>query len=282
MVNDTQVMRARLRARRASGGEVELLLLGRGPGPIEALLRPGRRLREGECLQVGEIGEIQLGERLEGGSWRVEVRPSPEALMAAVGEIPLPPYLRREAEAEDAIRYQTVYARVPGAVAAPTAGLHLSGSLLQRLVSKGIERASITLHVGPGTFQPVRPEQIQQGVLHPEWYSVPEATVEAVKKCRERGGRVVAVGTTVARTLESATRGGRVPQAGDGVTRLFVREGHSFRCMDGLLTNFHLPGTSLLMLVCAFGGKARVLEAYREAIRRDYRFYSYGDAMLLL
>ncbi len=282
VVNDTRVLKARLRARRASGGRVEVLLLGRGPGPVEALLRPGRRLKEGERLQVGEGGEIRLCERLEGGSWRVEARPSPEALMGSAGEIPLPPYLGRDPEAEDEFRYQTVYAQVPGAVAAPTAGLHLSEALLQQMKDRGIERASITLHVGPGTFQPVRPEQLRAGELHAEWFSVPPVTVEAVRKCRERGRRVIAVGTTVARTLESATLQGRVPEAGDGVTRLFLREGHLFRCMDGLLTNFHLPGTSLLMLVCAFGGKERVLEAYREAIRRNYRFYSYGDAMLLL
>jgi len=284
VVNDTRVLQARLSARRSSGGKVEVLLLGPGPGPVEAFVKPGRRLKPAEILSVEGGGEIRLLERHPDGRWTVQTEPSPLELMQLAGTLPLPPYLKREADPSDAVRYQTIFAERPGAVAAPTAGLHLTASLVDALGSNGISVARITLHVGVGTFRPVRPEELESGLLHPEWYEVPSGTVEAIRRCRELGGRVIAVGTTSVRTLESATPEGpsRLPLAGEGVTRLFLREGHRFRCVDGLLTNFHLPRTSLLMLVCAFGGRERVLSAYREAVSCGYRFYSYGDAMLLL
>ncbi len=287
VVNDTRVMAARLRARRTTGGAVELLLLEPGPGPVQAMVRPGRRLKPGEVLSVqrggAAAGEVTLLERLEGGEWRVRCAPEPAALMAAAGEVPLPPYLERAEEPGDRLRYQTVYASEPGAVAAPTAGLHLSERLLAALDRRGVGLARVTLHVGPGTFRPLRPEDLQRGELHRERWQIPAATAAADAAARVRGGRVVAVGTTATRALESATpEGARVPAAGEGNTGLFIRDGYRFRCVDALLTNFHLPGSSLLMLVCAFAGRAPTMAAYREAVARSYRFYSYGDAMLLL
>ncbi len=278
VVNETRVLPARLHGRRSTGGRVEVFLLGAGPGPVRALLRPGKKLRPGERLEL-DSGAVLLLERFEDGSWLVEASPSPGALMAAEGAMPLPPYLRREALDADRERYQTVFARVDGAVAAPTAGLHLSEEVLAELRARGVGLARITLHVGAGTFRNLRPEELQRGELHPERYEVPEETVSAIRACE---GRVIAVGTTVTRTLESACGPDGVPRAGPGVTRLFLREGDPFRCIDGLLTNFHLPASSLLILVCAFAGRERVLAAYDEAIRHGYRFYSYGDAMLLL
>jgi len=213
----------------------------------------------------------------------VRLRLPPDASPYAVGETPLPPYIRREApHPADAERYQTVFARVPGSVAAPTAGLHLSRALLAELARAGVERAEVVLHVGPGTFRPLRPEDLARGRLHAEPFELPAEAAERVAATRERGGRVVAVGTTAARVLEArATPDGRV-RAGRGETDLFLRPGRPFRAVDALLTNFHLPRSSLLLLVAAFGGRERVLDAYAEAVRRGYRFYSYGDAMLLV
>ena len=278
VVNETRVLHARLDTRRASGGRVEVFLLGAGPGPVRALVKPGRRLKAGERLEA-EQGHVELIERFEDGSWLVRCSPSPRELMRLAGQVPLPPYLRREAQAADQERYQTVYARVDGAVAAPTAGLHLSQRVLDQLDARGVGLARLTLHVGAGTFRNLRPEELERGELHPEHYTVPEATCQAIARCT---GRVVAVGTTVTRALESAAGPDGVPRPGPGVTRLFLREGDPFRCIDGLLTNFHLPASSLLILVCAFAGRERVLAAYDEAIRHGYRFYSYGDASLWL
>ncbi|MCB9743047.1 MAG: tRNA preQ1(34) S-adenosylmethionine ribosyltransferase-isomerase QueA [Alphaproteobacteria bacterium] len=282
VVNDTRVVPARLRAQRASGGHVEALLLGVGPGPVEAMLKPARRLKAGERLGVQGGGHIELLERLPEGTWQVRTEPAPLELMERAGEMPLPPYLGRPAEASDRQRYQTVYAREPGAVAAPTAGLHLSPSLLEALEARGVGRAAVTLHVGIGTFRPLREEDLERGRLHEERYVVPAETARAVAETRARGGRVVAVGTTACRALEAASDAEGVLRPGSAVTDLFIREGYRFRCVDGLLTNFHLPGSSLLMLVAALAGRQRVLSAYAEAIRLGYRFYSYGDAMLLL
>lgn len=273
-------MPARLMGRRATGGAVELLLLEPGPGPARALLRPSRKLKVGERLRVGE-GEAELLRQLPGGEWLIRTRPEPAELMAVLGEMPLPPYLGRRAEPEDRVRYQTVYARHPGAVAAPTAGLHLTEPMLAALSARGVAVARVTLHVGIGTFRALRPEDLAAGRLHEERYEIPAETAEAIARCRARGGRVFAVGTTSCRALESAAEESGVPRPGAGVTGLFIREGYRFRCVDALFTNFHLPGSSLLMLVCAFGGRERVMTAYAEAIARGYRFYSYGDAMLL-
>ena len=247
------------------------------------LCRPGRRLRAGEVLEVPGGGSIRLLECLPRGGWAVHSDPAPLALMAQAGEVPLPPYLGREAEAEDHARYQTVYAAHPGAVAAPTAGLHLSERLLTRVSDAGVGLARVTLHVGAGTFRPLVEADLSRDRLHRESYRVPPETVEAVAACRRRGGRVVAVGTTSLRALESAT-----PEGGEGVpcretseTDLFIRPGYEFRCVDALLTNFHLPRSSLLMLVSAIAGREAVLEAYATAVKEGYRFYSYGDAMFL-
>ncbi|MCB9758755.1 MAG: tRNA preQ1(34) S-adenosylmethionine ribosyltransferase-isomerase QueA [Alphaproteobacteria bacterium] len=282
VVNDTRVMRARVFARRATGGRVEALLLGPGPGPIEALLRPGRKLRAGEVLSVEGGGALTLLARTEGGRWQVRCDPEPLDLMERSGHVPLPPYLNRDDEPDDRARYQTVFATEPGAVAAPTAGLHLSEALLGRLAERGVGLARVTLHVGPGTFQPLRPEDLAAGRLHEERYRVPPETAEAVARTNAAGGRVIAVGTTACRTLESAVGADGALAVGWASTDLFIQEGHGFRCVDGLLTNFHLPGSSLIVLVCAMGGRDAVLDAYRDAIERHYRFYSYGDAMLLL
>jgi S-adenosylmethionine:tRNA ribosyltransferase-isomerase len=269
VLNDVRVRRARLPARRATGGPIEVLLLGGG----EALVRPARRLREGETLGCGP-GSIRLLERLAEGRWRVAADPDEDTLVEAVGEVPLPPYLDRDATPEDRIRYQTVFAREHAdlrAAAAPTAGLHFTPELLAAIEARGARRAYVTLEVGLGTFRPLQPDQLARGELHPERYVVPEATWQALARAR----RVIAIGTTVARALESAEG------PGPGTTRLFVREGYRFRRVDALFTNFHLPRSSLLMLVCAFGGRERVMTAYHHAVATGYRFYSYGDAMFL-
>ena len=201
--------------------------------------------------------------------------------MNDLGEVPLPPYLRRAAFPDDRVRYQTVFANEAGAVAAPTAGLHLSDELLAHIQQKGVDVAPVTLHVGAGTFRNLRPEDVERGTLHPEFWRVPAGTADAIARCRSRGGRVVAVGTTCTRTLESAADADGVVRAGEGTTRLFIQPGYRFTVVDLLWTNLHLPRSSLLMLVCAFGGTGRVMAAYRHAVTMGYRFFSYGDAMLV-
>ncbi|MEQ1570814.1 MAG: tRNA preQ1(34) S-adenosylmethionine ribosyltransferase-isomerase QueA, partial [Myxococcota bacterium] len=281
--NDSRVMAARVRATRASGGAVELMFLEPGPGPIPALARPARKLRPGEVLQVAGGGTIVVESVGGGGVVRVRTDPEPTELMAACGEIPLPPYLGRSAEPADRERYQTVYARPLGSAAAPTAGLHFDRPTFEALERRGVGFVTVTLHVGLGTFRPVRPEDVERGELHPERFAIPTATADAIRRTRAAGGRVIAVGTTSARALESATAlGERIPSAGEGVTRLFVQPPYTFRAIDGLITNFHLPGSSLLMLVGALIGRDRLLAAYAEAVRSGYRFYSYGDVMLLV
>ena len=288
VVNDTRVLPARVHARRSTGGRVEVLFLETDHigAPVEAFLRPARRLAEGEWLEVegsgGDlVGRLRLLSRGEDGVMRVAAVPSAHALMAAAGAMPLPPYLQRQAEAADAERYQTVYARHEGAVAAPTAGLHLTNELLDAWRGRGVGVESITLHVGPGTFRPLRPEDIEAGELHEEVFHIPEQTAEAVVRTRERGGRVLAVGTTSTRALESAALPDGSVAPGPGRTRLFIRPGYRFAVVDLLLTNFHLPRSSLLALVGTFAGQERVLAAYRHAVAVGYRFYSYGDAMLV-
>jgi S-adenosylmethionine:tRNA ribosyltransferase-isomerase len=283
VVNATRVLSARLRGRKASGGGAEALLLAPlGGRRYRALLKAGRQ-------RVG-LGLVFAGAGRELAAEVVELSPGGEVVLAfaddtspyLLGETPLPPYIRRAApEPGDAERYQTVFARVPGSVAAPTAGLHLSQALLEALAARGVERAELVLHVGAGTFRPLGPAELASGRLHPERFTLPEATAAAVAAARARGGRVVAVGTTAARVLEArATDAGRV-LPGEGETELFLRPGSRFRAVDALFTNFHLPRSSLLLLVAAFAGRERVLHAYAEAIRAGYRFYSYGDAMLI-
>ncbi len=281
VVNATRVLPARLRGRKTSGGRVEALILGAhvtGGGRWRALVRG--RVRVGAKLRFGPLDAEVAALAAEG---EAVLAFAPEASPYAVGETPLPPYVRRAApHPADAERYQTVFARVPGAVAAPTAGLHLGATLLARLEAAGVERAEVVLHVGPGSFRPLRPEDLAAGRLFPERYELPAATADAVARTRTRGGRVVAVGTTTTRVLETCAGPDGLLRAGAGETELFLRPGAAFRVVDGLLTNFHLPRSSLLLLVAAFAGRKPVLAAYAEAVRRGYRFYSYGDAMLIL
>jgi S-adenosylmethionine:tRNA ribosyltransferase-isomerase len=306
VVNDTRVRPARLLGRRAGGGSLELLLLqplahetGRGSRWI-ALARPAKRLRAGEAfeLESGALRGIAIERpRSESGEpgaeWIVEIQPvSPgetdvDALLERHGRMPLPPYLRkaRGAAPEDPAdreRYQTVYARAVGAVAAPTAGLHFTPALLERLERAGIERAAVTLHVGLGTFQPVEVDDPAQHAMHAEEFVLTEDVARRVQAARERGGRVVAVGTTSFRVLESCASEDRRVRAASGSTRIFVRPGSEIRVVDALFTNFHLPRSTLLMLVSAFAGRERILRLYAEALAQGYRFFSYGDSMLLL
>jgi len=287
VLNDTRVLPARLLGRKPTGGQVELLLVERlsEPGAVErwlALAR-GKGLREGVRVTFGD-GSLQaeLGAR-HGQHHEVELsaRGQVAAAIAELGRVPLPPYIRRAPDAADAARYQTVYAAHDGAVAAPTAGLHLSERLLERLVASGHRIARLTLHVGPGTFAPLRSAELSAHRMHPERYSVPAATAEALAEARAQGRPVLAVGTTVVRALEAAADEHGVVRAGHGTTALFIHPPYRFRAVDTLMTNFHLPRSTLLALVMAFGGVAAVRAAYRAAIDGGYRFYSYGDAMLI-
>ena len=278
--NDTRVIPARLPARKESGGRAEIL--------VERILAPDR------CLaHVRASRSPKPGTRLVVGEYRLEVAgrdadlfilQSPDIglmdLLETHGHMPLPPYIQRPDEALDRDRYQTVYAREAGAVAAPTAGLHFDDAMLARLEAAGIQQARVTLHVGAGTFQPVRSDDLDAHRMHAEWLRVPEGTCRAVAETRERGGKVIAVGTTVVRALETAAKEGELAPF-EGETRLFIRPGYRFQVIDRLLTNFHLPESTLLMLVCAFGGYRQVLQAYGEAVAERYRFFSYGDAMLI-
>ncbi|MGZ5649156.1 MAG: tRNA preQ1(34) S-adenosylmethionine ribosyltransferase-isomerase QueA [Usitatibacter sp.] len=287
VVNDTRVIKARLHGRKDSGGEIKVL--------VERVLDAHRALaqvRASKPLKVGRrvvlAGKVEaevLGRH--GEFFELRFAPSGDAsvldVLAAHGEVPLPPYITHEAVDEDEGRYQTVYAKVPGAVAAPTAGLHFDEALLAALRERGVELASLTLHVGAGTFQPVRVDDVSRHVMHSEWYSIPQATVDAIARTREKGGRVVAVGTTALRALESAAAGREEGElaAGTAETRLFILPGYRFRVVDRLVTNFHLPRSTLLMLVSAFAGADNIRRAYEHAIAQRYRFFSYGDAMLL-
>ncbi len=294
VVNDTRVVPARLFARKETGGLVEVFAVRFDERRFDAMVRAHRGLRPGTTLAVvGRDGgdtdaRLRVEARSTGGEARLTLQSPAGTTVAEIlerhGRVPVPPYIRREDGALhdlDRQRYQTVYARVPGAVAAPTAGLHFDSDLLGRLRRMGVEVAPVTLHVGPGTFKPVRVEDIRRHRVDAERYEVPEDTARAVSDALRSGRRVVAVGTTVVRVLETlGAQGGRV-RAGRGVTRLTIRPGHRFRVVSALITNFHLPGSSLIVLVSAFAGRERVLRAYREAVREGYRFYSYGDAMLI-
>jgi len=288
VVNRTRVLPARIRARRPSGGQVEVLLLRpRGGRDWDALLRPGKRLAAGDLLFAREGLELRVLDRGQPGEARRRVRLEclPEelpALLERIGETPLPPYVRRAPTPEDRERYQTVYARERGSVAAPTAGLHFTPELLERLAARGVARAEVVLHVGPGTFRPVQVERVEDHRVDPEPLLVPAETAAAVERTRGAGGRVVAVGTTSARALEAAVGPDGRLRALEGETDLTLLPGHRFRAVDALVTNFHLPRSSLLLLVSALAGRERVLAAYAEALAQGYRFYSYGDAMLIL
>ena len=281
--NDTRVIRSRLIAAKPSGGRVELLL-ERLLGAHEALFQlrashppkvGGVLLLPGEArAEVVERRERFFALRLAGGATFLDY-------LERHGAVPLPPYIERAAEASDETRYQTVYARHAGAVAAPTAGLHFDATLLSALERGGASFAYVTLHVGAGTFAPVTLEDVARHTMHPEWYRVPAETAAAIAAARARGGRVLAVGTTSVRALESAVQDDGTLRAGEAETRIFITPGYRFRVVDRLLTNFHLPRSTLLMLVSAFAGQATIRAAYAHAIAQRYRFYSYGDAMLL-
>jgi S-adenosylmethionine:tRNA ribosyltransferase-isomerase len=284
VVNNTKVIPARLYAQReGTGGRVELLLVERlGPTEWLALVKPGRRARPGTRLELEPGLEVEVVAKDESARYLLFFSEPIEAHLDRLGHVPLPPYIKREDSAEDHTSYQTVFASARGAVAAPTAGLHFTHELLDELKQVGVGVAEVTLHVGPGTFKPVTAERVDQHSMDAEWFDLPESTAVAIRETRQRGDRIVAVGTTVVRTLESvAIRQGGEIDADWGRTDLFISPGHEFRVVDLLLTNFHLPRSTLLMLVCAFGGRERILAAYREAIGAGYRFYSYGDAMLI-
>jgi S-adenosylmethionine:tRNA ribosyltransferase-isomerase len=279
VVNDTRVIKARLHGRKDTGGEIELL--------VERVLDSHRALAQARASKPLKPGRrVLLGEdaaqvlRREGEFFELRFEREVLAVLEERGEVPLPPYITHVPGSEDEARYQTVYAQVPGAVAAPTAGLHFDDSLLGKLKEKGAVLAAVTLHVGAGTFQPVRVDDVSKHVMHSEWYSVPEATVEAIAQARARKGRVIAVGTTALRALESAATSGEL-RPGTAETRLFIVPGYKFNVVERLVTNFHLPRSTLLMLVSAFAGTDTIRRAYAHAVARRYRFFSYGDAMLL-
>ncbi|HLB25645.1 MAG TPA: tRNA preQ1(34) S-adenosylmethionine ribosyltransferase-isomerase QueA [Nitrospirota bacterium] len=282
VINDTRVIPARLVGAKPTGGRVEALLLKeKGGGAYEALVRG--RVSKGGPVNLAGL-EAEIGEDLGGGKRIIKFKQAAglrEAVEAA-GVMPLPPYIDQAARSdqEDRERYQTVYASKAGAVAAPTAGLHFTDSLLGRIRGMGVRVMPVTLHVGPGTFLPVREEVVERHVMEEEEYEVPVETAEAVDAALAEGRRVIAVGTTSARTLESAWDGGRI-KPGPGGTRLFIYPGYSFKAVGALLTNFHLPKSTLIMLVCAFAGREKTLAAYAEAVDKKYRFYSYGDAMFI-
>ena len=289
VVNDTKVIPARLRGRKAgTGGGVEVLLLHEiGAGAWEVLLKPAARTPAGTELEFG-AGKLRgrVGERRDHGAVILYFTP-PDILssLEKFGEVPLPPYIKRQEPAEsrafDLERYQTVYARQPGAVAAPTAGLHFTAELLAGLKRQGVHQAALTLHVGWGTFQPVRSGAIEQHRMGAERYELSAVEAERIQRARELGSRIVAVGTTTTRTLETiGLKGGEV-RAENAWSELFIKPGHRFRVVDALITNFHLPRSTLFLLVCAFADRELMLKAYRTAVANQYRFYSYGDAMLI-
>jgi S-adenosylmethionine:tRNA ribosyltransferase-isomerase len=278
--NDTRVVAARVRAVKDTGGRVEILV-ERILGPRRALVhvRASKAPATGRRLVVaGEVTATVTGRR--GELYELDFDRPVRDVLARAGTIPLPPYIRRAAEPADRTRYQTVYARREGAVAAPTAGLHFDAALLGRLRAAGAATVFVTVHVGAGTFRPVRVERVEEHHLEPEYAEITEQACARIREARARGGRVVAVGTTSVRALESAARSGELePYCGD--TGLFIYPGHRFRCVQAMITNFHLPESSLLMLVAAFAGREHVLAAYRHAVAERYRFYSYGDAMFI-
>jgi S-adenosylmethionine:tRNA ribosyltransferase-isomerase len=288
VVNETRVRPARLMLRRPTGGRIEMLFVRPAPGgeaeTWRVLARPAKHAAPGAKLATADdsfaVEVVAAGEQGE-RTVRV-VQGSLDAALREHGEIPLPPYIHRAPESDDVERYQTVYARVEGAVAAPTAGLHFSETLLAALAAAGVTRIPVTLHVGPGTFRPITTDDPRAHDMEEEWFDVPESSAEAMRAVRARGGRLVAVGTTTVRALESmADATGGAVSAASGWTRKYILPPYTFRAVDALITNFHLPRTTLLLLVAAFAGEERLREAYAHAVRERYRFYSYGDAMLV-
>ena len=297
VMNNTRVKPCRLHCKReGTGGHVELFLLrriggGGGATLYEALTGSWRNIPEGARVELPfEGGSATLVEKGESGHWMVRFdmeSPEAEAYIEQAAKMPLPPYIKRERQDDEFVemdreRYQTVYAKAEGAVAAPTAGLHFTPEVFDGLDARGIARAFVTLHVGPGTFRPLKTETLEEHPMHSEEYTVPDETVAAVRRARENGGRVVVVGSTSCRTLETVSDERGIPQAGSGATKLFVYPPYRFRCTDAMLTNFHLPHSTLIFLVAAWLGSELTRQAYLEAIEKRYRFFSYGDAMLCL
>jgi S-adenosylmethionine:tRNA ribosyltransferase-isomerase len=297
--NDTRVFPARLYGRRVAkgmvpnespSGQIEVLLtrqLSQYPNEWECLVRPGRKIGVGEWLGFGEVDELEA-EVISRGSFGeryIRFKPVTDffASLEQLGHVPLPPYINRSDRPADKARYQTVYARNSGSIAAPTAGLHFTPEILDRIGQRGIETARITLHIGLGTFQPIRVDEVEQHKIHREAYSISSESADAINQALQAGRRIVAIGTTTARTLEHAAQlcGTGKVQPGSGEADIFIYSGHQFRVVGGLLTNFHLPQSTLLMLVCAFAGKEPVLAAYKHAVEQQYRFYSYGDCMFV-
>ena len=292
--NNTRVIKARLLGRKASGGAVEALvervLPGAADGVFEvwAHLRASKSPRAGAVVRFADAFDAEVLGRTgpEDSLFHLRLPADPLTLLQAHGHVPLPPYITHSDSADDESRYQTVFAQHPGAVAAPTAALHFDDALLAALDARGVQRAAVTLHVGAGTFQPVREHDLSKHRMHSEWFEVSAETVAAIQRTRARGGRVLAVGTTTLRALESAAQQGHAAGGGalapfSGETRIFITPGFEFRVVDALLTNFHLPKSTLMMLVSAFAGHAQVMALYRHAIAQRYRFFSYGDCMLL-
>jgi S-adenosylmethionine:tRNA ribosyltransferase-isomerase len=288
--NDTQVVKARLFGEKPSGGKLELLVervlpdvSGEAAHQVVAHMKVSKKPPVGTVLRMGPHGNDFTATYMgrwpddEGQLFRFAFSDEPHALMQKYGHVPLPPYITHTDSADDAQRYQTIFAKEPGAAAAPTAALHFDQGVMDALASKGVRTANVTLHVGAGTFQPVKTENLSEHRMHSEWYNIPATTIQAISDCRARGGRVVAVGTTSVRTLESWARSGQT----SGDTQIFITPGFAFQVVDVLITNFHLPKSTLLMLVSAFAGFAHIHALYRHAITKRYRFFSYGDAMLL-
>lgn len=284
VINDTRVLPARLFGRRSSGAAVEFLLLKRVEGDLwQTLVKPGKKARPGDTFEFGD-GSLKgfIEDLSEEGTRLVRFKYSGifEEVLDRLGTMPLPPYIRETLE--DAERYQTVYSNKYGSAAAPTAGLHFDEALLEAIVHKGIDIARITLHVGLGTFRPVKAEDIHDHVMHAEYFEIGEEAAQTIQRTKSRGGRVFAVGTTSVRTLESAAMKTGDLQACSGWTDIFIYPGYTFKVVQGLITNFHLPESTLIMLVSALAGREHVLAAYREAVTQKYRFFSFGDAMLIL
>jgi S-adenosylmethionine:tRNA ribosyltransferase-isomerase len=284
VVNSTRVRHARLLGTRPSGAEAEVLLIHpAADGNWVAMGRPGSAMRPGKFIDLGDGVRIETLEVLEDGNRIVRfVGASADEAVARFGRLPLPPYIDRAPTAEDEERYQTVYAKREGSVAAPTAGLHFTPAILDALAAKGVEIADLDLEVGPGTFKPVEGDDVTHHVMHEERYEIPHALTRAVRDLRARGGRLWAVGTTAVRALESSADEHGIPRPGTSATKLFIRPGYAFRTVDRLLTNFHLPRTTLLLLVSAFAGHDTTMRAYRHAVAQRYRMFSYGDAMVIL
>ncbi len=285
VVNDTRVIPARMYVKRQTGGQTEVLLLREvEPATWECLVRPAKRIRTGEILEAEGDRTLEVLEEGDEGKRIIRFAPADgfQEWLERIGEPPLPPYIRRAPEREDWDRYQTVYAKNNGAVAAPTAGLHFTEELLDKLRNMGVNVVSLTLHVGIGTFRPVSVENILEHKMDAEVYEVSSETAAAINDARKNGGRIFAVGTTVVRTLETLGDDNGMLRPGTGETSIFIHPPYEYKMVDALITNFHLPGSTLIMLVSALAGRENVLKLYREAVERKYRFFSYGDAMLIL